>query len=209
MMKDNKHLIINSLFSGIIVLAVFPLFIHGCRTESINPPFKDNYNIVWDSQSKNSSESMPVVGGDMACNVWVENGELLFYISRSGSFDEHGTYLKLGRVRVKLSPDPFEGTGSFRQELKLHDGFVEIRGQAEDHSLNAKIRVWVDVHKPVVHDEVDASQPIEIDFNPDYIADVLRVLDTDDIVLELKDGECAGMIREGKTYTYVVMPLSA
>jgi DNA polymerase-3 subunit beta len=50
---------------------------------------------------------------------------------------------------------------------------------------------------------------IEIDFNPDYIADVLRVLDTDEVVLELKDGECAGMIREGKTYTYVVMPLSA
>ena len=50
---------------------------------------------------------------------------------------------------------------------------------------------------------------IEIDFNPDYIADVLRALDMDEVVLELKDGECAGMIREGKKYTYVVMPLSA
>ncbi len=54
-----------------------------------------------------------------------------------------------------------------------------------------------------------SGQVIEIDFNPDYIADVLRALDTDEIVLELKDGECAGMIREGKKYTYVVMPLSA
>lgn len=50
---------------------------------------------------------------------------------------------------------------------------------------------------------------IEIDFNPDYITDVLRALDTDEVVLELKDGECAGMIREEKKYTYVVMPLSA
>jgi len=147
----------------IIVLAVFPLFIQGCKTKNANPPFNDNYNIVWDSKSKNSSESMPVVGGDMACNVWVENGELLFYLSRSGSFDEHGTYLKLGRVRVKLSPDPFEETGSFRQELKLHDGFVEIKGQAEDHSLKVKIKVWVEVHKPVVHVDVDANQPIELE----------------------------------------------
>lgn len=50
---------------------------------------------------------------------------------------------------------------------------------------------------------------IEIDFNPDYIADVLRVLVSDEVTLELKDGECAGLIREGKQYTYVIMPLSA
>ena len=38
-------------------------------------------------------------------NVWVEDGELLFYVSRSGTFDEHNTLLKQGRVRVTLD-DP-------------------------------------------------------------------------------------------------------
>jgi len=47
----------------------------------------DDYNVVWNTQSKNSSESMPCGGGDVGLNVWVENDELLFYLSRSGTFD--------------------------------------------------------------------------------------------------------------------------
>lgn len=65
-------------------------------------------NMVWDSQSRSAAESMPCGGGDVGLNVWVENGELLFYVSRSGTFDENNTLLKLGRVSVKLSPNPFE-----------------------------------------------------------------------------------------------------
>ena len=67
----------------------------------------NDYNIVWNSQSQNSSESMPCGGGDIGLNVWVENGELLFYMSRSGTFDENNSMLKLGRVRIKLTPNPF------------------------------------------------------------------------------------------------------
>ncbi|GAH13865.1 unnamed protein product, partial [marine sediment metagenome] len=59
----------------------------------------DTCNVVWSSQSKDSSESMPVGGGDIGLNVWVENNELLFYIARSGTFDENNEFLKLGRVR--------------------------------------------------------------------------------------------------------------
>ena len=45
------------------------------------------------------------------------------------------------------------------------------------------------------------------DFNRIDLADVLKVVDADEVVLELKDSECAGMIRDGKEYTYVVMPV--
>ena len=45
------------------------------------------YNIVWDSQSENSKGSMPLGGGDVGCNVWVENGDLMLYLSKSGTFD--------------------------------------------------------------------------------------------------------------------------
>ena len=88
----------------------------------------DKYNIVWKIQSKDASESMPLGGGDIGCNVWVENGELLFYFQRSGSLSENGEYLKLGRIRIKLSPNPFENSSSFRQELILKDGYIEIEG---------------------------------------------------------------------------------
>ena len=41
---------------------------------------------AWTTQSKDSSESMPLGGGDVGLNVWVENDDLLFYICRSGSY---------------------------------------------------------------------------------------------------------------------------
>ena len=31
--------------------------------------------------------SMPVGGGDIGMNVWAEDGDVLFYISRSGAYD--------------------------------------------------------------------------------------------------------------------------
>lgn len=54
-------------------------------------------NFVWNTQSKNSSESMPCGGGDIGMNVWVEKGDILFYVSKSGCFDENNTLLKQGR----------------------------------------------------------------------------------------------------------------
>jgi len=159
---------INSLFlvhmnKILIFIAALAITCSACKTGTADAPFGERYNISWNTQSKNSSESMPLVGGDIACNVWMEEGVLLFYLSRSGSFDKQGAYLKLGRVRIKLNPNPFEDTGSFRQELKLQDGFVEIEGTADNAALNAKIKLWVEVHKPVVHVDVNASRPIEVE----------------------------------------------
>ena len=37
-------------------------------------------DIVWKTQSCNSSESMPCGGHDIGMNIWVENGDLLFYV---------------------------------------------------------------------------------------------------------------------------------
>ncbi len=128
----------------------------------------DDYNITWSEQSKNSAASMPVGGGDIGCNVWVENGELLMYVQRSGSLAETNEYLKLGRIRLRLSPNPFSQHGpdsKFRQQLKLHDGYVEIQGEKRHRGalLKAKIDVWVDVDKPVVHIEIEANRKIQID----------------------------------------------
>ena len=65
-------------------------------------------NVVWDTPSRNSSESMPCGGGDIGMNIWVEEGDILFYLSRSGTFDENNCQLKQGRFRLRLSPNPFE-----------------------------------------------------------------------------------------------------
>jgi len=116
-----------------------------------------DYNVVWDSPSRDSSESMPCGGGDIGLNVWVENGDVLFYLSRSGSLDELNEYLKLGRVRLRLDPNPFaKRDDTFRQELALREGHVEIRGG------DVLVRVWVEVHRPVVHVEVESGREISV-----------------------------------------------
>ena len=63
---------------------------------------------VWDTPSRNSSESMPCGGGDVGMNVWMEDGDILFYLSRSGSFDENNTLLKAGRFRISLTDNWIE-----------------------------------------------------------------------------------------------------
>lgn len=115
-------------------------------------------NIVWTSQSKNAGESMPCGGGDIGLNVWVENGDLFFYISRSGTFDENNAFLKLGRVRIKLLPNPFAGS-TFRQELNLKDGNVIVSGANGD--LSTQVKIWVDVFRPVIHVSVKSSQAVK------------------------------------------------
>jgi len=117
-----------------------------------------SYDVVWNSQSKNSGESMPCGGGDIGLNVWVEKGDLYFYISRSGTFDENNTFLKLGRVKIRLSPNPFTDA-NFKQELVLHDGSVIITGK--NGSLNTQVKIWVDVYRPVIHVEINSDQPIK------------------------------------------------
>jgi hypothetical protein len=114
-------------------------------------------NITWTSQSKHAGESMPCGGGDIGLNVWVENGEILFYMSRSGTFDENNTLLKHGRVRIKLSPNPFDG-GSFKQELLLQEGYVRITGSKQNHT--AEVKVWVNVFNPVINVEVNSNKPV-------------------------------------------------
>jgi hypothetical protein len=115
-------------------------------------------DLIWTSQSKNSGESMPLGGGDIGLNVWVENGDLYFYISKSGTFDENNTFLKLGRVKIRLSPNPFSN-GDFSQQLSLHDGSVIINGT--NGKLHTLIKLWVDVHRPVIHVEINSSQPVK------------------------------------------------
>ncbi|MEO9475729.1 MAG: DUF5703 domain-containing protein [Cyclobacteriaceae bacterium] len=114
----------------------------------------NDYHIVWETQSKNSSESMPVGGGDIGLNVWVENDEVLFYISKSGTFDENNGLLKLGRIRLNISPNPFEN-GSFRQELNLHDGNILI--SAKNKNNKADLKIWVDVFNPLIHIDLTST----------------------------------------------------
>lgn len=121
---------------------------------------QQQYNVVWNSQSKNASESMPCGGGDIGMNVWVENDELFIYVARSGSFNEDNALMKSGRLRVKLFPNPFGGK-NFRQELHLKGGYVTVEG--ENSGVKASIKIWADVFKPVAHIDISANKKIVVE----------------------------------------------
>ena len=106
----------------------------------------DRCNVVWDSPSQDAAGSMPIGNGEVGLNVWVEdNGDLVCYLSRTDAWSECNRLLKLGRVRVRLSPNPFASGAKFRQELKLRDGQIEITAG------DATVRIFVDADAPVVY----------------------------------------------------------
>lgn len=113
--------------------------------------------VVWTTPSLDSSGSMPLGNGDVGVNLWVEaDGDLLFYLSKTDAWSDHGRLLKLGRVRVAIDPNPFAAGRPFAQTLALQDGEIRI------DAAPVAIRAWVDAHRPVVWIEVEAAEPVSV-----------------------------------------------
>lgn len=110
----------------------------------------DRYNVVWNSPSRDSSGSMPLGNGDVGLNVWAEeNGDLVFYVSKTDAWNENDMLLKLGRIRVKIEPNPFAKGLPFRQELRLREGRITIAAGKEGDAVS--VGIWVDANRPVIH----------------------------------------------------------
>jgi len=124
------------------------------------PSWVDQYDVVWDSQSTNSSGSMPVVGGNLGCNVWVENDEILFYFSSPGARDENGSLMKFGRMRIRFEPDIFD-QAEFRQVLKLSEGAVTIEAVSKKLG-KTKVKLWVEIHRPIVHTDIESEANVVV-----------------------------------------------
>lgn len=125
-------------------------------------PAQNNYedcNVTWHSPSKNALGSMPAGNGDIGINLWVEeNGDLLFYLSKTDAWSENARLLKPGKVRLSLTPNPFRTGWPFIQELILQDGIIHIEAGKEKEKVI--IDVWVDAKHPVV--EIDVKSEREI-----------------------------------------------
>ncbi|MDP4283981.1 MAG: DUF5703 domain-containing protein [Bacteroidota bacterium] len=113
-------------------------------------------NIVWKTVGGSSHASMPLGNGDIGLNVWTEaNGNICFYISKTDSWGENGRLLKIGKVVVNVSPNPFEDEKTFIQTLDIYNGKISIR--AGSGAKAVQINVWVDANHPVIN--LDADVP--------------------------------------------------
>lgn len=123
----------------------------------------EHYNVSWDTMSKTGSlECMPLGNGDITVNAWVEQeGDLMLYIGKSDTWSEATRLLKVGRVRVHLTPNPFTEGVDYQQILHLSDGTIDIKAVTPQGNHN--IKVWVDANRPVVHVDVVANKKIQME----------------------------------------------
>ena len=96
--------------------------------------------------------------GDIALNVWLEKDELLVYMGQAGCRDENGALLKPGRIRVKLTSNPFENA-EFKQELKLREGYVLVTAK-QSNGNDVSIKIWVEIHRPIIHIDIESESPV-------------------------------------------------
>ncbi len=121
----------------------------------------DQYDVVWNTPSDNSAGSMPIGNGEVGMNVWVEpGGDLRFYISRSDSYSEICRQLKVGAVRLKITPNPFMPGKPFLQRLHLRSGVLEIQGMTAAGPL--KLNLWVDSEQPVINVIGESAGPVQV-----------------------------------------------
>ncbi len=117
------------------------------------------YNVIWETPSLNSLGSMPVGNGDIGMNVWVEeDGDLLFYLSKTDAWSENAQLLKLGKVRIRLTPNPFTKGNLFRQELDLERGEIRIKGGSAGEPVEIVIRA--DANHPLAEVAIESGRPL-------------------------------------------------
>lgn len=121
----------------------------------------NRYNVTWNTPSTTGSmESMPLGNGDITANVWVEkDGDLMLYIGKSDTWSEATRLLKVGRLRISLSPNPFTDD-NFVQTLNLYNGEINISAGSKGNSVELKI--WIDANQPVVRIETKADKNIDV-----------------------------------------------
>lgn len=115
-------------------------------------PNVSDLDVVWTTPSADSSGSMPLGNGDLGLNLWVEpTGEVVFLLSKTDAWSDNGRLLKLGRIRLTLTPVP--DLAGFEQRLDLAHGAIRVR------MGDATVRIWVDANAPVVRLDLASETP--------------------------------------------------
>lgn len=164
-----KNCFYTSVFAaGLMLIVVFA----GCQQKKA--PLTENeqnlqqYNVVWDSPSKDHHGSMPLGNGDISINGWVEeSGDICFYIGKTDSWGDNGRLLKVGKVRVKCEPAIVNSESKFSQELDLRTGTIKITtsGIFSGKQADLNFNLWVDANNPVIHLDHHCSVPVTMTAN--------------------------------------------
>lgn len=134
----------------LFIFLVFDISLLNAQKKSLT-----DYDITWTNPGINSQGSMPLGNGDIGVNAWVEeNGDLVFYISKTDSWNENGHLLKLGKIRISLDPSQYNNE-IFSQKLALEEGSILVEYG------NARIKLWVDANHPTIQVGINSKTPLK------------------------------------------------
>lgn len=120
----------------------------GCRAAS---------DLTWATPSRDAAGAMPIGNGEVGLNVWTEagSGDLCLYIARTDSWSEIGRLLKVGRVRISMTPNLL-ADGDFTQKLDTQNGAILINGNG------IRLRIFVDPDSPIAYIDGASKIPVTV-----------------------------------------------
>lgn len=102
---------------------------------------------------------MPLGNGDYAASFWVTREGLHFYLAKSDAYTELDRNVKLGKVNVELTPNPFAEGGEFTQTLDLYDGVARI--DARGNGVQVQLDVFMDKEADVLYVSGRSDVPVQ------------------------------------------------
>jgi hypothetical protein len=119
----------------------------------------DGYNVIYTVPGRSDRSAMPLGNGRTGISLWVEqDGELQFYIGHTDAQSEMDRNVKLGKVSLRLEPNPFVGNRPFSQELCLNEGCIRIQAGGEGDRV--ALHAFVEAGSDAIHVTVESSLPV-------------------------------------------------
>jgi hypothetical protein len=154
----------------------------------------DRYNVTWQEPAQTDRSAMPLGNGELGISLWVlADGEIQFYIARTDARTELDRCVKLGKVRIRFTPNTGLAGRTFRQTLVLRKGCIEIRFD-EGGEREVSLQVIVDADHPTIFVTGSFTEPVTVqadyqNWRTDPWQDPLSSgIETADVVQETADG---------------------
>lgn len=164
-----------------------------------------------------------IVNPEVTISLAIEENQALFSV---GSGPEHDAAV-LSTNLVEGAFPPFEDVIPKDQDKKVtfdattlssairraalltNEESKGVRLSFSDNKLTLTSRA-PEMGEAEIHLDLDKydGDPLEIGFNPGFITDALKVVDGQQVIIELKAPNKPGVLRTGSEFTYVIMPVN-
>lgn len=149
---------------------------------------------------------------DTQCKIMIpqkdQKGILLFSRLIEGTFPDYENVIPADSDK-KIEIPAEELLSAMRQvSLMTTDKFRATQISLENNKMTLMTRTQdvgeANIEMPIKY----SGANFKITFNPDFFVDVLRIIGNETIVLGLKDKTSPAVVKQGKDYIYLVMPLT-